>query len=303
MASAKIYCPDIECDSCVRLISKKLKHIEGVERFDVNKDHVDVVYNDKVKLSNIIGMIRDLGFRADTQPFIGKAIKEHWRDFISNRKKYALEYKMLNNSWISLLLLLVMNVVLIFILNQPIAKYGWWLFYINVSIVSLGAALWQLESYKIRLTPMLGMMIGMAFGMQSGMMIGTILGATNGMVVASMITLVLASALGWWSTRNGSVMGLLQGIMSAIMGAVMGAMTGVMLFVDRILVFMPLFMILNVIVMWLVSLMVFEEFAEDNKDIEVNEIGFWQFFGYLALFSLLAFIIMVYGPKTGFASL
>lgn len=293
----KVYVPDIECDSCSRLISKSLKESKEIKEFSFLKDGVEL----KGNVNRAIDIITDLGFRASTKPFINKTLSERLRDFFSNKKKYETERRMINYSIASLLITTILGFLFLFV-SGFFLKYGWWVFYANVSIVSIAGFLWHLESYKFRLTPMLGMMIGMAVGMQSGMMLGTVFGATNGMVVSAIVMLITSSALGYYSTRNGDIMGILQGVMSAIMGATMGAMLGLMLFTDYILYFMPLFMALNVTVMLLTTFMIYEQVIEEEK-IEKEKISFGRFLSYCIIFSLLAYVLIVYGPKTGIMSL
>jgi copper chaperone CopZ len=47
MVNTRIYCPDIECDSCIKLIDRKLRNHQGISVMKFTKDHVDITYDDK----------------------------------------------------------------------------------------------------------------------------------------------------------------------------------------------------------------------------------------------------------------
>lgn len=302
----QIYCPDIECDSCVKVISKKLNMMDGIKRFNVKKDSVEVEYDhQKIKAKHIIAAIEENGFRASFEPFTRKTFTERFREFFENKKKYEVEYTMLKYSGYALLLLLVLEAIAYFqfFASTPdfLSKYGWWIFYTDISVISTGAAIWHLKSYRVKVTTMTGMMIGMTVGMQSGMMIGMVLGATNGMFIGSLVTMILAVGLGWYSGKYGGIMGVLQGMMSGMMGGIMGAMTGVMMLVDNILWFMPLFMLLNVLMMWALSYLLFEEAIEENPKVERVYIDFATFASYCLAATLVLLLIILFGPRSGFA--
>ena len=96
-------------------------------------------------------------------------------------------------------------------------------------------------------------------------------------------------------------MGVMEGMMAGVMGGLMGAMIGTMMRVDNILLFMPVFMILNLFIMWGLSYMLFEEVVEDNPTIQKKEINFLTFFSYCFIATLIITILIIYGPKTGLA--
>ena len=58
----RIYVPDIECDSCVKIISKKLT--EHNIQYQMHTDAVDTENTEEA-----IKIIQNLGFRASTVPF------------------------------------------------------------------------------------------------------------------------------------------------------------------------------------------------------------------------------------------
>jgi len=301
----KIYCPDIECDSCIKVISRALDK-KGIKEFKFTNEAVDITHEESIKPKVLIDVIREKGFRADLQPFVRKTFMERCRDFKQNKKKYEVEYTLIKYSVLAFILLAVMDVLAYFalfkIIPNFISKYAWWLLYINLTVVSVGAAVWHFKSYKASITTMMGMMIGMTFGMQTGMMLGTIIGATNGLFMGGMTGMVLASALGIYTGKCCGAMGVLEGLMAAVMGGPMGAMIGSMFFVDHILWFMPVFMLLNLIIMWGLSYLLFEEVIEHNMKIQKKPIDFTTFLSYCVIVSAALTTLIVYGFKTGLAA-
>lgn len=228
-------------------------------------------------------------------------LKQRAKDFLTNKEKYQIEYRMIEYTIMAFVFLLLVEAFAYygFFRNDPtfLAKYGWWFFYGTLSIVSVGAAMWHLKAYRTTVNCMVGMMIGMTIGMQSGMMIGAVLGATNGMFIGALVGMLFASAVGWYTGSCCGIMGVMEGIMAGIMGGTMGAMIAVMMLGDHLLWFMPPFMILNLIVMWGLSYMLFEEIVEDNE-VEKKPIEFATFFSYCFIAMFILGLIMLYGPKS-----
>lgn len=303
-----LYVPDIECDSCVRVINKVLQKRECVERLSIRKDSVDIMHDPNIiSEKQLVMLIREKGFRADTSPFERKTFKERLKDFRENKHKYHIEYTLLKYAAAVLLLLIGIEVLAYFAFfkHKPdfIANYAWWILYTDIAVVSIGSAIWHIKSYKASVTSMIGMMIGMTFGMQTGMMIGTILAATNGLFVGGTTGMTLAVLVGWYNGKCCGIMGVMEGMMAGVMGGIMGGMIGTMFKVDHILWFMPFFMLFNIIIMWGLSYMLYEEVVEGNQKIKKEPIDFTTFFSYTLLATSLIIGIMVYGLKTGIASI
>ncbi len=301
---AKIYVPDIECDSCVKLITKKLKSTQGVDSFDIKKDSLNVNYEEAlVTPDNIIKTIQNAGFRAGTEPFERKTLNERVRDFKENKDKYVIE--LTGIKYVIYAFLLLSGIELLayygFLKNIPnfFANYAWWLLYLNISIVALGAAIWHFLSYKAKITCMVGMMIGMTFGMQAGMMLGAVMGATNGFFAGAMIGMIVGVTVGIITGKCCGIMGIMQGMMAGLMGGTMGPMIVLMMFSDHLLWFMPFYMIVNVMILAGFSYMMIEEVAEAEK-VEKTPIDFLTFASGCLLFAFAMIIIMMYGPKSLF---
>lgn len=298
----KIYVPDIECDSCVKLITKKLKSTQGIESFEFKKDSVDISFEEAlVKTENIIKTINNAGFRADTEPFARKSLKERLRDFNENKDKYEIEISGIRYILYAFLILTGIELIAYYGFLKSIpnffSNYAWWLLYLNISVTTLGAAVWHFLSYKAKITCMVGMMIGMTFGMQAGMMLGAVMGATSGFFVGAMIGMIVGVAIGVITGKCCGVMGVMQGMMAGLMGGTMGPMVVLMMFSDHLLWFMPFYMIINVMILAGFSYMMIEEVAE-SEQVQKAPIDFMTFVSGCIIFTSVMIAIMVLGPKS-----
>jgi hypothetical protein len=295
----RVYVPDIECESCVRLISKRLRD-RNIKDFDIDDEAVTL--HDPSKAEEVVRIIKHLGYRASTFPFERKTLKERLHDMKENPKKYALEFRgMYYAVWLFIVIEVAFLLAYIgFLKNIPdfFPKYGWWMLYLAISVTSLGIGLWHFHAYKGRVTCMTGMMIGMTFGMQTGMMIGAVVGATNGFFTGAMVGMLSAVVAGVVTGRSCGVMGWMQGYMSAIMGGTMGAMITVMMFADRVLVFMPFYMALNIIIMLGFSYMYYEEVVEKEEGVVKKPTDFITLAAICLIAAFVVGAIMLYGPKS-----
>ncbi len=301
-----VYIPDIECDSCSKLISKKLQK-EGINGIKIHADSVEVDFDDsRLSADDVKKDIKSLGFRASFEPFERKSLKERWRDFKENRHKYELESKVVSFSiGIFVLLSLLEGLAyLFFFKNMPnfLQNYGWWLFYLNISVVSVAVGMWHVASYKAKITCMAGMMIGMTVGMQAGMMLGAVIGATNGFFVGCMAGMIIGVLVGIYAGKCCGVMGVMEGMMAGLMGGTMGPMISVMMFSDHLLVFMPFYMLVNVVIMWGLSYMMYEEVVENKDNVEKKPLDFVSLASIAVISTILLVILMVYGMKSPLVS-
>jgi copper chaperone CopZ len=292
-----IYCPDIECDSCVNVIGRVLGRQKGVASFKVKQDRIDIEHDADVKPHALTAAIKEKGYRASLEPFVRTTLRDRAKEFVKNKEKYAIEWRMLRYITASFFILIALEAVLVYVLSraQPnfLATHGWWLFYLTVSVVALGGALWHFKAYRGTVTCMVGMMIGMTIGMQTGMMLGAIFGATNGFFIGAMTGMLVAAVVGTIAGNCCGIMGVMEGLMAAIMGGTMGAMISFMMFTDHLLWFMPVYMLLNLVILAGFSLMLFEEVVE-GKDVVRKPLGFGAFLGWtgLALAGLTALMLL-----------
>src|SRR3989338_9580358 len=299
-----IYCPDIVCESCVKVLTKQFDKTKGITSFLIKNNAIDVDYNPShIKESELLKLVHSKGYRASFSVFGRKTFSERCKEFLIDRNKYALEYKMLGYAALSLVLLLLIQALLCiaFHKQEPIfTVYGWWIFYLDVAIVSIGAAIWHFHAYRTQITCMIGMMVGMTIGMVSGLVISTIIGATNGMFMGSIIGMIIGVSVGAWNGKCCGIMGVMEGMMAGMIGGTMGPMIALMMKYDHILLFMPFFMLVNIVILWGLSYMLYEEVVEENPAIEKKPLAFAYFFiGCLIASFILGFII-IYGYKSAF---
>jgi copper chaperone CopZ len=300
-----IYVPDIECESCSKLIGKKLQKKEGVTDFQVKEDSVEIEHTDKVRADELVKSIQDADFRASLEPFERKTFKERLRDIKENKKKYALEKTGIKYATYTFIILFALEALAYmgFLNKIPnfLAHYGIWIVYSNIGIVAIGFALWHLFSYKIKVTCMVGMMIGMTIGMQIGMMIGAVIGATNGFFIGAMTGMVLGVIVGSIAGKTCGIMGIMEGMMAGLMGGTMGPMISIMMFSDHLQYFMPVFMAVNVLILAGLSYMIFEEMVEHKKSVQ-QPVEFGTFAAVCIIATFVIILIMIYAPKSALVS-
>ena len=299
-----IYCPDIVCESCVKVLNKTFDKMKGVNSFAIKKDSIDMDYDPKqITEEELLKIVHTKGYRASFSIFGRKTFSERVKDFFTNREKYSVEYKMFFYAAATFALLLLIQASLCFGFHkqQPLfSVYGWWIFYLDLAIVTIGAAIWHFHTYRTQITCMVGMMVGMTIGMVSGLMISTIIGATNGMFIGSLVGLVVGVSVGVLNGKCCGIMGVMEGMMAGVMGGTMGPMIALMMKYDHLLLFMPFFMLVNIFILWGLSYMLYEEVVEENPNIEKKPLSFVAFlFGCLVASILLGFII-IYGYKSQF---
>ena len=212
-------------------------------------------------------------------------------------------HKSIKYASVGLLILILLEAIAYIGFFQAIpnffSKYIWWIIYLDISIASLGASLHYMMSYKSEAPCMTGMMIGMTVGMQIGMMIGAVVGATNGFFSGAMVGMILGSIGGTLAGKTSkSTMSWLQGLMSGIMGGTMGPMISVMMFTDHLVIFMPVYIILNVVLLIGFMKMYHEELVHDNKELVHKNIDFITFVSASVIITFVILFVMVYGPKS-----
>lgn len=177
-------------------------------------------------------------------------------------------------------------------------RYGWWILYLDISVVALVATLGYLRSYLYaNANHMVGMMIGMTIGMQVGAMIGGVLGATNGFFVGSMVGMTLGSLYGVVTAWRCGPMAVMHGLMSGVMGGTMGAMVVMMMLPDHVLVFMPLFTTANLLILVWFSRLFYQECVIGARCRMDRPMSLLNMLGVTTLTVGFLTALMVAGPK------
>jgi hypothetical protein len=179
-----------------------------------------------------------------------------------------------------------------------VKRYGWWLFYLDISIIPLVTAMVYLRAFYYEKTShMMGMMIGMTIGMQVGTMVGAVLGATNGFFIGALVGMLSGVFVAMYAAWCCGPMAVLHSLMGGIMGGTMGSMIIVMMMMDHVLLFMPVFTVLNItLVAWFIYLYYKECSCTENLQPGKPVNGFVLAGVNIVSIGLIS-ALMLYGPK------
>ena len=84
----KLYSPDIECDSCIKVLTRAFNNLQGIENFHFNKNEIEVEFDESlITKDNIVSAIQNKGYRVFDDVFNKKSIKQRTKDFIINKSK------------------------------------------------------------------------------------------------------------------------------------------------------------------------------------------------------------------------
>ena len=231
-----------------------------------------------------------------------RTLCERWHDFRCNTGDYRL---FLRFAWFApgvatLIGLLQFALYQLFFAQEPdfLAHYGWWIFYLDISVVAMVAVLGYLRSYHLNTSEMLGMMIGMVLGMQGGVMLGAVFGATNGLFVGSLVGMFSGGLSGIYvGCLCGCTMAVIKGLMSGGMAGTMGAMLIGMMLGDHVLLFMPIFTLVNVMILLGLTYHFYEEGVEGGLCKRRESPGFLTLTSVSLLATTALALLMLYGPK------
>ncbi len=245
---------------------------------------------------------QDVGKVNSSSPPILRTLDERWRDFRRDALAYRLFFRFVRHVPGALALIGLFQFALYwqFFAQEPnfLARYGWWIFYMDISVVALAAMLGYLRSYHLNTPHMLGMMIGMVVGMQVGTMLGAVVGATNGLFVGALTGMFCGGLSGVYiGCRCGSTLAVIQGLMSGGMAGTMGAMLIAMMLDDHVLFFMPFFTLFNLLILLGFTYLFYEEAVECCRCKMRQLPGFLSLAGISLLATTALALLMLYGPK------
>ncbi len=87
----RIFSPDIECESCTKVIGKVFKKLQGIESFTIKGNYIDVEFDESlIHSENIIQAIKSKDYRASLKPYTKKRIVERAKEFLVNKKNMLL---------------------------------------------------------------------------------------------------------------------------------------------------------------------------------------------------------------------
>ena len=220
---------------------------------------------------------------------------------ISKKQENVFEKKVIITSlitFISLLILfyLVYKINLFSSIPDFKLKYGSYIFFAILAVVSNATAIYHLKSYRNAVTCMTGMMIGMTIGMISGLTLGYLVGATNGMFVGALYGMIIGISSGIWCGSCCGIMGIMEGAIAGLMGGLMGAMTSFMLYNDHLFVSMIIVFLVSTVIMALLNYLVFKEMKNEVRQLHEDHV-----YTFIFTFVLMALTIwlVVFGPRSG----
>jgi hypothetical protein len=200
----------------------------------------------------------------------------------------------------AVVVVLLQYLVYRYLFHDPdfVKRYGWWLLYLDLSIIPLVTSIVYLRSFfYARMSHMMGMMIGMTIGMQVGTMIGAVIGATNGFFVGALAGMSAGVAIALYAAWCCGPMAVMHGLMGSIMGGTMGAMIIVMMMMDHVLIFMPVFTVLNIAILaWFIYMYSKECCCTANLQIRKPVNPYLLAFINVLSVGLIS-ALMIYGPK------
>ncbi len=192
MKKVIIYCPDIECDSCSKVLFRRFREVSGVDNISITSDSLVISTQDEISEQSLMSVVKNAGFCASLEPFERKNFGERFRHMRENKQLYSIERHTFLYALFVFLIISVLELVAAAAfftpVNEFLALYGIWLLYLNISIAVLGSVMWHFYAYKAKVTCMVGMMVAMTIGMQTGMLIGAVLGATNGFFIGAFVS-------------------------------------------------------------------------------------------------------------------
>ena len=302
MGVTKLYVPSLHCESCEKRISRVLGKEHGVDSMSFEDDAINIVYdNDSITKSSIIDKIESLGYRVSDVPIDGLKFSERYKHYKENPNEYSIEKTSLYYALIMTVALWIVPILTYMAFFRDTqnfwSSYIWWFFYLNISIAFIGATIRVILSYNAKITGMTGMMIGMTIGMQTGMMIGAVLGATNGFFVGAMAGMILGVLVGAILGNCCGVMGVMEGMMAGLMGGTMGPMISVMMIADNILLFMPLYIIINIIILLGLWYMHYESAVYKAPRVVRKPIDFMTYASVSIVVCAVITFIMLYAPR------
>lgn len=217
------------------------------------------------------------------------------KEFYKSLGKKELEGTLFNSIIYSLITsFLILGGLYITSPNKFSSDYIFYLLFVVLIYALIMPGIRQVRSYK-EFACMSGMMIGMTFGMISGFFVGFVIGATNGMFMGSVIGMSVGIFIGIWMGLCCGVMGYLEGVMAGFMGGLMGAMTSVMLLNDNLKIMTVIIFLICSMILFGLNYMIYKETRQmERQKIEGQKIVVFL----TALFILITFFVMVYGPRS-----
>lgn len=297
MAKSSFKVSGMYCESCEKLLKMEIGDVKGVKAVHAEyaKGTVDVE-GDKLDEKQVEAAIRKAGYGAGDE-YAGRNFEREigvfLSDFIAGKPHVQLVRQCFTYSVLTFIVLAVLAFA-----GFASSKYLVYIVYSAFSAVAVGGAVALARAYKSHFNCMEGMMVGMTVGMSAGFLFGAIVGATNGMFIGSLFGMLAGMALGYYVGKACGIMGAMEGLMAGVMGGTMGAMLAVMMQYDNLALFLPVFMLANLLVLAGLKYMIY---CYAGRRADGKMMPFAGFFAIAAVLTALAVAVILYAPRAGVA--
>ena len=296
MKTEKIAISGMTCEACERLITKSVAEAGGrVLEISASKGVAVIEFPDGER-AKMEAAIEQAGYSLDESispmESLEKQLAAFASDFVSGKPHASLVRTCFTYSVATFLIL---SAALYFIFGTP-NKYALYFLYAAISSVALTGGVALFRAYGKHFNCMEGMMIGMTIGMTAGFLLGAIVGATNGMFIGSVFGMLAGSALGVFAGKVCGIMGAMEGLMAGVMGGTMGAMISVMMQFDHLSLFMPIFVLANLLILAGLKYMIYYYAGRRTAG---KMMPAWRFFALAAVLTALTIAVVLYAPRAG----
>ena len=108
--------------------------------------------------------------------------------------------------------------------------------------------------------------------------------------------MAVGMATGAYAGKCCGIMGAMEGLMAGVMGGTMGAMITVMMQYDNLALFMPIFVLANLLILTGLKYMIYH-YA--GRRTEAKMMPAYSFFAIAAVLAALTVAVILYAPKSG----
>ena len=292
MKTEKIAISGMTCETCEKLITRAVEKTgASVKEISASKGYAVIDYEGSK--ADIEAAIENAGYSLDEPP-PNTPLEQQFSAFISDFIAGKPATKVIRECFTYSVLSFIILVALAFA-GFGSGKYFLYIIYAAISAVAVGGAVALSRAYKSRFNCMEGMMVGMTVGMSAGFLFGAIVGATNGMFIGSVFGMLIGMALGYYVGKACGIMGAMEGLMAGVMGGTMGAMLTVMMQFDNLGIFMPIFVLSNLLVLAGLKYMIY---YYAGKRGEVKFMAFPSFFAIALVLLMLTVAVVLYAPHS-----
>jgi len=294
MKTEKIEIDGMTCESCEKLVSHAVAKAGGsVKEISASKGFATIEYPDGER-EKMEQAIASAGYSIGG-PVLQVPLERQLAAFASDFLAGKPSTKPVRDCFAYSVASFIVLAAAVFLLFSA-DKYFPYFIYAAISAVAVAGGIALANACKQHLSCMEGMMLGMTIGMSAGFLFGAVVGATNGMFIGSMFGMLIGMALGYYSGKACGIMGAMEGLMAGIMGGTMGAMLTVMMQYDNLALFMPIFVLANLLVLAGLKYMIYYYSCRRGA---AKQVSAATLSGLALLLVALTIAVILYAPRSG----